>query len=98
MIDDELFDSYMKNNTNGLYSVFSANDFILLSKKEREIFSKNVSNYIIYKPRNINAVKMAEEIKILNPKDIKAIKQFHFQLLLDDKLTYHKSKYPLHDI
>jgi hypothetical protein len=98
MIDDDLFDKYMGNNTDGIYSVFSATEFILLSKKERQSFAKQVKNFVIYKPRNINAIKMAEERSILDPKDIKAIKQFHFQLLLGDELSYHKSKYPLDNV
>lgn len=98
ILDDGLFQSYLKSGKTGLCTVFSASDFFLLSKEERKDFAKQVKNFVIYKPRHMNAVLMAKERKELNPEDIKAIEQFHFQLLMDGKVSYQQGKYPLADI
>lgn len=97
-LTDELFKKYLETNKIGLYTLFSANDFLLLSKKERRLFAKTINNLIIYKPRRMNAVLMAKEMAELNPKDINAIKQYHFQLLMNNKVSYYGSKFPLDDI
>jgi len=97
-LTDELFEKYLENKKIGLYTVFSASDFFLLSKEERHRFAKNVKNFIIYKPRHMNAVMMAKERKELDPENIKAIKQYHFQLLMDNKISYHQSVFPIEKI
>ena len=97
-LTDELFEKFMENKKIGVYSVFSASDFFLLSKEERRRFAKNVKNFIIFKPRNINSVLMAKERTKLDPENIKAIKQYHFQLLMDDEITYHQGVFPIEKI
>jgi len=94
---EELLKKHM-NNPKGNYAIYSASDFLLLSEQERKLFAKKVKNFIIYKPRNLNANLMAKERKELKPETIKAIKQYHFQLLLDGKVTYHQGVFPVKDI
>lgn len=97
-LTDELFEQYLKAHELGLHSVFSAINFYYLSEEERHRFAQHVKNLVIYKPRNINSVFMAKEWKGLNPEQIKAIKQYHFQLLLDGKLSYHLAVWPVEGV
>ncbi|MFH1405070.1 MAG: hypothetical protein ABIH21_03160 [Patescibacteria group bacterium] len=97
-IDDELFEHFITSTEKGLNCVFSDSDFVKLSEDERAKFAKAVQNFVIYKPRNINSVLMAKERPVLNPDDIKAIKQYYFQILLDGKMSYIKSLFPIKDI
>lgn len=98
LIDDELFQSHLESKKMGLNVLLAAMDFFLLSKEERKKFAQEFRSFIIYKPRNINAVFMAKEKKELDPENIKAIQQYHFQLLLDGKVSYHEALHPLADI
>jgi hypothetical protein len=95
---DELLERYLGFKEMGLQTVFAASDFFLLSEEERARFAKVVKNLVIYKPRNINSVLMAKEWKGLDPENIKAIKQYHFQLMLDGKLSYHAAVFPIESI
>jgi hypothetical protein len=97
-VNDELFESFLRARDLGLNTVFASTDFLFLSEDERERFAKAVKNLVIYKPRNINSVLMAKEWKGLDPENIKAIKQYHFQLLLDGKLSYHAGVFPIEAI
>ena len=97
-VNDKLLEQYLKATSLGLHTVFSSMDFYLLSEEERHRFAQHIKNLIIYKPRNINAIMMAKEWKGLDPESIKAIKQYHFQLLLDGKLSYHAAVFPVEPI
>jgi len=98
LLTDDLFEKYLEFKKIGLYPVFSANDFLLLSKKERKLFAKAVKNIVIYKPRRMNAILMSDERDELNPEDINAIKQYHFQVLMNNKISNHRGRFPLDDI
>jgi hypothetical protein len=97
-VTDDLFEQYLQAGKLGLNAVFSAMDFYQFSEEERHRFARHVKNLIIYKPRNINAIMMAKEWKGLNPEQIKALRQYHFQALIDGKLSHHLAHWPIESI
>jgi len=97
-VTDDLFEQYLQAGKLGLNAVFSAMDFYQLSEEERHRFAQHIKNLIIYKPRNIKAIMMAKEWKGLNPEQIKALRQYHFQALVDGKLSHHAAQWPIESI
>ena len=97
-LDDQLFEQYTKGEALEINTVLSDTEFHQLSEVERRKFAKSIQNYILFKPRNLDAVMLAKEKPQFEPEKIKAIKQFHFQYLIASNLGYDASKWPIDKI
>ncbi len=94
-VDDTIIEKFLQVKKMGLKVVFSDIGFYRLSEDERSRFCKLFGFYIIYKVMNFDAECLAKYNPALNPKNIAAIQQYHFQFLQGGKLSYHKGVWPL---
>lgn len=95
-LDDDILADYLSVKKKGLYVMFCDQGFSKLSEKERVKFGKLFGACIIYKVGNFDAICLAKCLPLINPKNVAAIQQFHFQFVHEGKVTYHKGAWPLH--
>lgn len=98
-LDDEIYKEYLKVKKMKLNVMFCDNQLSKLSEKEREQFCKMVPNYLIYKTMNYDGLCLERNCSpFLKARDIAAIRQYHFQVLLGDQLRYDRGKWPIEGI
>lgn len=91
--DEELFAQYLQAHPKTV--ALSSTTLAELSEDERKQVFEAVSTWIVYKPRNIDGVWLEEAYPQFSAKDIAAIKQYHYQALVNEELVYDTVPFPL---
>jgi len=102
--DDRIFNMFLDFRKKKLHALFCDQGISRLSEKERRIFCKAVSNYLVYKCGRYDALGLVKSISAANrktgisPGKIANVEAFNFLSLIEGSLSNHHGIWPIRKI
>lgn len=93
--DDRLFTEFIKNDRSAPRRIFSANSLLGLSAQDRQRLMAAVRHWFVYKVQNIDAQFLEEADEQFKAKDIAAIQQYQYQVLMNGEASYDAVPWPI---